>query len=93
MLLLQSSSNNEIHSNGKIFIKSLGVYLKGRGEVQIEVYDENNILINTFPSIKSCAVNLNISERSLIRKLDNNGLVLFGDKKYFVKRLVSLPGF
>jgi hypothetical protein len=36
--LLEAPSNLELHSNGKIFIKSLGKYIKGRGNVTVEVY-------------------------------------------------------
>jgi len=37
---LFTNSNLEIHDNGKIFIKSSQVYLKGRGNIQIEVLTE-----------------------------------------------------
>ena len=89
--LLTAPSNFEIHSNGKIFIKSLGVYLKGRGEVQIELFDINNILVNTFPSIKTCASYLNLTERTLVRRLDSRGNILFEGQIYYAKRVASLP--
>lgn len=38
--LLAAPSNYEIQPDGKIWIKSSGVYLKGRGNIGIEVYDE-----------------------------------------------------
>lgn len=85
--LLNQPSNYETHSNGKILIKSLGVYLKGRGEVKIEVFDENNCLVRDFPSIKATAFYFNTSERSIIRKLDNGDNILFNCQYFTLKRV------
>ena len=38
--LLSSPSNYELQPNGKILIKSLGIHLKGRGNVGVNVLDE-----------------------------------------------------
>ena len=68
--LLSGPSNYEIHSNGKIWVKSLGVFLKGRGNVSINVLDPNNEIIFNFNSIKECAQFFNVSDRTINRKLD-----------------------
>jgi hypothetical protein len=41
---LLTNSNLEIHDNGKIFIKSSQAYLKGKGNIQIEVFTEEGAL-------------------------------------------------
>jgi len=48
--LLNEPSNLEIHSNGKIWIKSKGIYLKGRGNVKLEVLDDKGSLFKSFDS-------------------------------------------
>lgn len=86
--LLNQPSNYEVHSNGKILIKSLGVYLKGRGEVEIEVFDEKNSLIKRLPSIKATALYFNTSDRTIIRKLDNGAKFLFNSQYFTLKRVI-----
>jgi len=54
--LLAAPSNYEIHPNGKILIKSSGIYLKGRGNISIEVFDDEGLLVYDFDSIKECAL-------------------------------------
>lgn len=50
--LLSTPSNYEVQPDGKILIKSLGTYLRGRGNVGVEVLDEKGELIFNFDSIK-----------------------------------------
>lgn len=58
--LLNEPSNYEIHPNGKIWIKSIGAYLKGRGNIKLEVLDDRGLLYNSFNSIKECAIFLKL---------------------------------
>jgi hypothetical protein len=48
--LLSSPSNYELQPDGKILIKSLGTYLKGRGNVGVRVSDEKGELVYNFNS-------------------------------------------
>jgi hypothetical protein len=43
--LLSMPSNYEVQPDGKILIKSLGTYLKGRGNVSVKVYDDKGFLM------------------------------------------------
>ena len=54
--LINEPSNYEIHPNGKIGIKSIGDYFKGRGNVKLEVLDDRGLLYKSFNSIKECAI-------------------------------------
>nr|YP_010836058.1 hypothetical protein QLP54_mgp08 [Phyllosticta yuccae]WGC90073.1 hypothetical protein [Phyllosticta yuccae] len=89
--LLESPSNYEVQSDGKILIKSLGTYLKGRGNVGIKVLDANGVLVYDFSSIKDCALFFNVHSRTIIRRLDNGSFTEFNEKKWVFKRELSLP--
>lgn len=89
--LLASPSNYEIHLNGKFWIKSLGVYLKGRGNVVINVLDDKDILIYSFDSIKQCAIFFGVSDRTINRRLDNGSFVKLNGQNLVFKREVTLP--
>ena len=89
--LLSSPSNYEIHPDGKIWIKSSGVYLKGRGNINIEVFDDKGLLVNSFDSIKECALFFGVSDRTIIRRLDKGAFCIFEGQNLIVKRVVSLP--
>jgi hypothetical protein len=87
--LLEAASNNEIHDNGKIFIISQGKYLKGRGNVRLVIYNFEDILINSFNSIKNCAQFFQVSQRTIIRRLDSGNMFLFNNQKFFIKRTLN----
>ena len=89
--LLESPSNYEVQPDGKIFIKSSGTYLKGRGNVGVTVLDENREFVYNFISIKECALFFNVHSRTIIRRLDNGSFTEFNGKKLVFKREVSLP--
>jgi hypothetical protein len=89
--LLASPSNYEIHLNGKIWIKSLGVYLKGRGNLVINVLDDKDVLIYSFDSIKQCAIFFSVSDRTINRRLDNGSFVKLNGQNLVFKREVTLP--
>jgi hypothetical protein len=89
--LLESPSNYEVQPDGKILIKSLGTYLKGRGNIRVIVLDENRKLVYNFISIKECALFFNVHSRTIIRRLDNGSFIEFNGKFLLFKREVSLP--
>ena len=88
--VLNEPSNYELHSNGKIWVKSSGVYLKGRGNIKLEALDDKGILFKSFNSIKECAIFLGVSERTINRRLDNNKHFLFKGHKLTIKRITSV---
>lgn len=89
--ILNEPSNYEIQSNGKILVKSTGVYLKGRGNIKLEILDDKNLLFKSFNSIKECALFLGVSERTINRRLEDNKPFLFeGNHKLKIKRLTSV---
>lgn len=67
--LLESPSNYEMQSNGKILIKSSGTYLKGRGNIGVIVLDEKGELVYNFSSIKEAALFFNVHSRTITRRL------------------------
>jgi len=89
--LLSSPSNYELQPDGKILIKSLGTYFKGRGNVGVRVLDEEGELIYSFNSIKDCALFFNVHSRTINRRLDNGSFVEFNGKNLVFKREVLLP--
>ena len=88
--LLSTPSNYEVQPDGKILIKSLGTYWKGRGNVGVKVLDEKGELIFHFDSIKDCALFFNVHSRTINRRLDSGSYVVFEGKNLKFKRLVSL---
>jgi hypothetical protein len=87
--LLNSPSNLEYHSNGKIYIKSLGKYLKGRGNVGLDLFNSNGILIKSFDSIIDCASFFKVHSRTIIRRLDSGKKFEFENEIYTLKRKVK----
>lgn len=89
--LLASPSNYEIQPNGKILVKSSGVFLKGRGNINVEVFNEPGLLINSFNSIKECALFFGVSDRTIQRRLENNSYFSFNGQNLKIKRVIVLP--
>ena len=91
--LLSTPSNYEIHSNGKIWVKSLGVYLKGRGNITVKAFNQEGEIMHSFNSINppECAQFFNVSDRTINRKLENGTEVEFNGKKLVLRRETSLP--
>lgn len=84
--LLNAPSNLEIHPNGKIFIISKGKYLRGRGNLRIEVFDKDNNLLHYFDSIKMCALYFNTNTRKIYRLLESGNTIMFKGKEVVLKR-------
>ena len=85
--LLATPSNYELEPDGKILIKSLGTYLKGRGNVGVTVLDSEGELVYKFNSIKECASFFNVrSVTTISQKLDNGKTFEFKGKKLVFKR-------
>lgn len=90
--LLASPSNYEIQPDGKILIKSSGVYLKGRGNIGVNIFDvTEGTLVKSFNSIKECALFFWVSDRTIIRRLDKWSVVEHNNQNIIFKRKVSLP--
>lgn len=90
--LLAAPSNYEIHPNGKILIKSSGIYLKGRGNISIEVFDDEGLLVYDFDSIKECALFcFCVSTRTMHRRLSKNVYFTFNGQNLRVKPCYFTP--
>lgn len=88
--LLSSPSNYELQPNGKILIKSLGIHLKGRGNVGVNVLDETGEIFYNFNSIKECALFFNVHSRTINRKLEKGSFIEFNGKRLILKRWLDL---
>jgi hypothetical protein len=89
--LLSCPSNFEVLANGKILIKSLGTYLKGRGNIGVNVLDIKGEIVFKFNSIKDCALFFNVHTRTINRRLENGSFVEYNSQKLVFKRVVDLP--
>ena len=88
--LLASPSNYELKSDGKILIKSTGTYLKGRGNIGVNVFNKDGKLMYEFNSIKECALFFKVSDRTINRRLDKGYLVEYENQILIFKREISL---
>lgn len=88
--LLSSPSNFEVQANGKILIKSLGTYLKGRGNVGVNVLNTNGEVVFKFNSIIDCALFFNVHSRTINRRLENGSLVEYNNQNLVFKREIHL---
>ena len=89
--LLNAPSNYKLSENGKVFIISEGRFLRERGNIEIELYTEDKILVKLFKSIKDSAKYFNTSERTINRRLDSRDLFVYEGQKFFIKRVNKLP--
>ena len=89
--LLSSPSNFEVQANGKILIKSLGTYLKGIGNVGVNVLNTKGEIVFKFNSIKDCALFFNVHTRTINRILDKGSLVEHDNQNLVFQRDVRLP--
>ena len=88
---LSTPSNYEIHSSGKIWVKSLKVYLKGRGNIAVKAFNVKGEIIYSFSSIKECAQFFYVSDRTINRKLENSQEIEFNGNKLVLRRETFLP--
>ena len=87
--LLSTPSNYEVQPDGRILVKSTGTYLRGRGNVGVDVFDaDNGKQVYSFDSIKDCATFFNVHSRSINRRISNQNTVEFNDKKLVFKRKI-----
>lgn len=92
--LLSSPSKYEVQAVallGKIKIKSLGTYLKGRGNVGVNVLDVKGEIVFKFNSIKDCALFFNVHTRTINRRLENGSLVEYNNQNFVFQREMRLP--
>lgn len=89
--LLSSPSNFELQANGKIGMKSLGTYLRGRGNVGVNVLDANGETVFKFNSIKDCALFFNVHSRTINRRLENGSPMEYDNQKLVFQREIHFP--
>jgi len=87
--LLSRSSNLEVHPDGKIFIKSEQVYVKGRGNVEINVYDNEGLLLYSFENLEMTAAFFNQSKHIIRYRVNSGKPLIINNKEYFFKRSIS----
>jgi hypothetical protein len=87
--LLSTPSNYELQADGKILIKSLGIYLKGRGNISVIALDEKGEVKFHFSSIKNCALFFNVDSRTIIRRLDKGSILEYKGENLVLKRDIS----
>lgn len=92
--LLKQPSNFEIYPDGKIFIKSELKFWKGRGNVEIEVFNNKNLLIYSFENLDSTAKFFNVSKHIIKYRL-NTGKPLISESQnenneVYFKRAIKL---
>jgi hypothetical protein len=56
--------------------------------VKVEVFNEKDLLINTFNSIKECAIYFKVDIKKISRRLNNSKVLYFKGKKYIFKRKI-----
>jgi hypothetical protein len=89
--LLNAPSNYKIHTDGRIYIISKEKFLRGRGNVEIELYNDKGVLIKNFNYIKECALIFNTSERTINRRLDSGNIFIYNNEYFLIKRINKLP--
>lgn len=90
-ILLNAPSNYKIHTDGRIYINSEEKFLKGRGNLEIELYSDKGIFIKSFNSIKECALTFKTSERTINRRLDSGNIFMNNNEYFLIKRINKLP--
>lgn len=87
--LLSTPSNYELQADGKIFIKSSGISLKGRGNISVIAIDEKGEVQHNFDSLKNCALFFKVGSRTIGRRLDKGSVFEYNGEKLVLKRDVS----
>src|ERR1700750_1134500 len=85
--LLSRPSNFEVTSNGKIFIKSEQKFFKGRGNVEIEAFDKDGVLINSFDNMEIAANFFNVKKHIIKYRLDSGSPLILNDNSFKIKEV------
>jgi hypothetical protein len=88
--LLSRSSNLEVHPDGKIFIKSEQVYLKSRGNVKIEVFNDKGLLLYSFENLEETGNFFNLSKHIIRYRLDTEKPLIINNDTFYFKRAILL---
>ena len=92
--LLSKPSNFEVYPDGKIFIKSEQKFWKGRGNVKIEVYDKEGLLLYSFDNLEMTANFFNVNKHIIKYRLNSGKTFIlpfaFGEKEVYFKRSISI---
>ena len=83
--LLNGPSNYE-YIDGKIFVKSLNIFIGQTAGNILELQDENGNTIKTFKSGVECANFLNLSTTTVYSRLQSQKFVIYQDKNYIIKK-------
>ena len=82
--ILNKPSNFEVYPDGKIFIKSEQKFWKGRGNVEIEVYDKEGLFLYCFDNLEMTANFFNVNKHIIKYRLNTGKSFIlpfaFGDK-------------
>lgn len=87
---LSKPSNFEIHPDGKILIKSENTYWKGRGNVCIEVYNEQGLLNFSFENLEKTGNFFNVSKQIIRYRLDTGKPLKIENNKFYFKRAILM---
>ena len=85
--LLSKPSNFEVTSNGKTFIKSEQKFFKGRGNVEIEAFDEKGVLINSFDNMEIAANFFNVKKHIIKYRLDSGSPLVLNENSFKIKEV------
>jgi len=84
--LLAAPSNLEIREDGRILIKSLNKYYSNRGNILVQLKDQQGSIIDTFGSLVECARYLSISPLTVSKKLKDNTTIIFNNRTLYIVR-------
>lgn len=84
--LLNQPSNFEIYPDGKIYIKSEQKFWKGRGDVVIDVYNKEGILLYSLNNLEATANFFNVKEHIIKYRL-NSGKPLIISSNFIIPSL------
>ena len=88
--LLSQPSNFEVHSDGRIYIKSEQTYWKGRGNVELEVFNKDGLLLYSFQNLEKAANFFNLNKHIIKYRLNSGKPLLLKlektEKEVYFKR-------
>ena len=92
--ILNKPSNFKVYPDGKVFIESEQKFWKGRGNVEIEVYDKEGLFLYCFDNLEMTANFFNVNKHIMKYRLNTGKSFIlpfaFGEKEVYFKRAISL---
>lgn len=83
--LLDGPSNIEVRKDGRLFIKSLNSFYKGREKTKVGLVDNDGLVFNTFSSLSDCAKFLGVTQPTVKNRLAKNQLFMYNSKPFYIK--------